>query len=450
MGTMMHFFEKLKINTKLVFGLGFMMLIVLALGLQSVYSNRLQGDEVQRMYEVHLKGVSDLKEASIHLMETGRSLRQMILAPDEASRVAARLALDDARARMNAAMVSSEKEFNRPEGARLLSEVQEMLAQYQRNVDHAIVLLAKDRNFRGDEVSRFLVHPENTRVFEATDLLMSSLVRRKEAVAQQAALDAKAFSSDIETWSAVLLVLGLGAGLGAGLLLGASVRRPSERLRQSIESLAMGQLDTVVPHADFQNEVGSMARAVAVLQQGARAAEALRWVKASAAKIIGSVQAIDNMMDFSNVLMAQLTELTESQVGLIYVLDSKSGTYCLQGTCGATDLPALAPAAFVPGDGLVGQCARDGKALRIERPVDPSLRIRSGLFDSAPSLVRILPVCNAGGVVLAVIELGSFSESLARHDALIDEVLPLLALSLEVLERNRLTHELRLDDARAG
>lgn len=44
MNLLLRYVEGLKLNTKLIFGLGFMLLIVMVIGVQSVYSERVQWD----------------------------------------------------------------------------------------------------------------------------------------------------------------------------------------------------------------------------------------------------------------------------------------------------------------------------------------------------------------------------------------------------------------------
>ena len=441
MSVFLRLFEGLKINTKLILGLGFMLAIVIVIGLQSVYSVRQQGQEIERMYAFELRGISEIKEANIHLMEIGRSLRQMILASDPASRVSARAALDEAQGKLRQALLESDKVFLRPEGREMLSSIQALLTQYQRNVDHILALLEQQKNYRNDEITRFLVSAENVQVFEATDQMMEKLVRHKEDIAHQAAQDAVAFSTLIERWTVALLMAGIVAGIGSGVLLGAALRQPSERLRKRIESLANGQLDSPVPHTDFENEVGDMARAVAILQQGALSAELQRWVKSCAFNISRSVQAIEDADEFSSIFMAHLTPLVNAQVGLLYVLDKKTGQYCFLGGWGVTHPRALIQR-FRQNEGLIGQCATDAKPIVVANSPDASLRITSGLIDTAPRWVQILPVCSASGEVLAVMELASMASLSARVDALLEEVLPLIALNLEILDRNQIAHDL--------
>ena len=171
----MNFLEKLKLNTKLALGLGSMLVIISAIGLQAIYSARQQSDEIRRMYELELQGVSHIKEASIHLMQMGRSLRQMILSPDLKSRAAARADLDEARTILNRSLQASDKLFFRPEGRALLADIGDVLNQYLRNVDHVTALLAQDATPQNTEITRFLASPENVRVFESIDTLMGTM-----------------------------------------------------------------------------------------------------------------------------------------------------------------------------------------------------------------------------------------------------------------------------------
>jgi signal transduction histidine kinase/DNA-binding response OmpR family regulator/HAMP domain-containing protein len=441
-----NYFEGLRLTTKLALGFGAMLAIVGAIGAQSIYSSRVLGQEVQRMYAQELQGISHVKEASIHLMQMGRSLRQMILAPDALNREAARADLDISRRIMNHELRESEALFNRTEGRQLLADIQDVLTQYLRNVDHVITLLSADEGMQSTAVARFLVSPENVRVFETTDALMSSLVRHQEAVAKQAAQDALAFAVQIQNWIVFFLFLGIVAGIGLGLLLGASLRRPTDRLRMSIEELAAGQLQSAVPYTHLRNEVGAMARSLTVLQHGAQQSELLRWVKSSTFDIGSSLQAIEQMGEFSNVLMGQLTPLVDAQLGVIFVLDPVSGDYCYQGGWGVTN-PAALQKHFALGEGLLGQCASSAQTICVEDPTHIGLQIRSAGLDVAPSRVCILPVLGSQGKVLAVLELASVLPKNARQDLLLAALLPLVALSLEILQRNALAREL-LDQTR--
>jgi signal transduction histidine kinase/DNA-binding response OmpR family regulator/HAMP domain-containing protein len=437
----MKFLESLKLNIKLTLAVGAMLVIVIGIGVQSIYSSRLQSEEVRRMYELELQGVSHVKEASIHLMQMGRSLRQMILAPDASSREQAHADLDEARLILKRSLAESDRLFYRPEGRRLLADIQDALAQYLRNVDHVTTLLANDQSWQRSEVAKFLASPENVRVFDATDRLMISLVRHKEEAAQQAALDAAAFAERIQYWITTFLLVGVVIGISLGVVLGASVRNPLTRLRNSIEELAAGQLKTPIPHTDFDNEVGSMARALAVLQTGAQDADTVRWVKSTTFAVASQLQAIEDIAEFGDVLMRQLTPLMDAQIGVLYVLDSETGEFYLQGGWGLSNRASMVDR-FSLADGLLGQCARDLKPITLSDPGGTGMQVRSALLDSPPVWCRLWPVIGARGNALAVLEIASVAPSHERPERLMEQMLPLVALNLEIIERNRITNRL--------
>ncbi len=434
--------ERLNISTKLAIGLGSMLLVVVLIGVQSLYSARKQSAEIRRMYDIELQGVSMIKEAATHFMETGRSLRQMALAPDSASRAQALSTLNDARDRLQRALAASDKLFVRSEGRHLLFEVDQMVTRYLNNVDHTVFLIARDTRFHSDAVAQFLVSAENLAAFDAADRLMVALVRHKEDAAGVAAKESEAYSVEIEWWSVVLMLSGLVMVLMVGTVVAASVRNPSERLRQSIERLAAGKLDIEVPDTDYPNEVGAVARALKVLQDVARKAERMRWVSERTAEISARVQAIEKFDVFANVLMEQLTPMSDAHTGLLYVYDQPRRRFVFQGGWGTSD-PEMVLSGFDSNDGLLGQCATDGKPILVTNPPTDGLRIQSALLDATPTWVRILPVmAPTGGAALGVIELASVAPLSQRQDDLLGAVLPLVALNLEILQRNEHAREL--------
>ncbi|HEX5578438.1 MAG TPA: response regulator, partial [Candidatus Limnocylindria bacterium] len=93
------------------------------------------------------------------------------------------------------------------------------------------------------------------------------------------------------------------------------------------------------------------------------------------------------------------------------------------------------------GEGLVGQCAREGKPVFLAGLPPDYLRISSGLGGAAPAQVTAWPL-TSGDTLSAVIEVASFRALGAREQALLDDLFPAVALNLEVLQRNLRTQEL--------
>ena len=441
MTSIVRLLEGLKINTKLALASGGLLLVVFVVGIQSIYGMRLQAAEIQRMYSDELLGISHIKEANIQLITVARAVRQMALSPDLGTRKDALVQLTLARNQLQQELVESERHFFRAEGKQLLKDIRDELVLYMVNVDQAQSLIEQESTFQTSKISSFLLSTDNVKVFQTTDKLMDALVDHKERAALQSAQDAAAFSASVERWTLLLLFLGAGCGIGFGLLVGASVRQPNDRLRKSVERLAEGDFNVTIPHQDFENEIGAMAQSLQVLQTVAIEADVLRWVKTSLFELGSAVQAIEELDEFASVLMRQLTPLVGAQVGVLYALEDADNQFNLVGGWGySPNAPLLTR--FGLGEGLLGQCARDGKSLEFGQAEGTGLRIQSGLIDAPACQIRIVPVLGNAGLTLAVIELASMAPSQPQHEALLKEVLPLIALNLEINARNRIARRL--------
>ncbi len=442
MTTFMNFLERLTLNAKLRWGIGMLMGIALLLGLQTIYSLRQQAEQIRLMYESELMGVSSIKGASIHLMEVGRSLRGVLLSPNATERAKAAEALTEARLLLLRHLEQSKATLLLPENQRRLLEVNDAVAHYLEHVNIILSHVTPDYGFRSDTTSAMLFEAGNVSVFENSDRLMTQLVEHKEAGALQTWKNAQQFAHNSEMLSLLLLLVGMLLGLASGWLMWASVSRPMQRLSASVNSLAQGQLGELVQCTTYENEMGVMARSIVVLQQAARIVETQRWVKTSAADLLTSVLRIEEINEFANSLMVQLNQHLGAQVGLLYVLHPQQDELAFAGAAGVAN-PGTLPQCFALNEGLIGLCASRAKPMLLQDVADPHLRLSSGLLHAQPRTVLITPVVSIGtGRVLAVMELCSVGAFDPRYQALLDELLPLVALNLEILQRNQLTRDL--------
>ncbi len=443
MNALLQFFECMKIQTKLLIGLGSMLFVIILIGIQSLYGNRLRGIEIQNMYQNEVQGIVKVGDANIHLLEVGRALRQVMLAPDSLSKGQARVELEHARTNLQMALAEIHKLHHSVHGKRLMAEITHNLGMYMRNMDYMLEMSERDQpeKIAGSEASRFLVSAENVKVFRSAENSMSELIAYRQATAAQAVKEAEEQTQHYQYWIIFLLFTSSLLALSLGLLVATSVLRPSRRLSTSIENLATGRLDTQVPHTDYNNEVGAIARALQVLQQVAVDADMRRWVKTCASEIGVAVQAIQDMGEFATILMGRITPIAGAQLGVLYVLDQDTQRYHHRGSWGITekDLPAKS---FGIEDGLHGQCVRDGMSIMVTDVQANHLRVQSGLLDTAPSHVRIMPIWGTDGLVLGVMEIACMGNPTEKQDLLLNEVLPVIGLNLEIMKRNAIARAL--------
>src|ERR1019366_8825893 len=87
------------------------------------------------------------------------------------------------------------------------------------------------------------------------------------------------------------------------------------------------------------------------------------------------------------------------------------------------------------GEGLVCQCARERKPVALNNLPPDYLRISSGLGGAAPANACAWPVISQDSL-LGVLEIAAFRALNTNERALLEELLPVVAMSLEILQRN--------------
>ncbi len=224
-----------------------------------------------------------------------------------------------------------------------------------------------------------------------------------------------------------------------GLLTFKKIVGPIRGLQRTVNAIARGDYSQEVPCTKAADETGDLARAIDVLKQGAAAMDEQRWIKASAAKITAELQGAGSCAEFGQRLLSGLVPLLGGGVAGLFLFDERSSHLRRIATFGLNGDDAAA--SFKPGEGLVGQCAQERKPVMISNLPKDYLRISSGLGSGTPTHAAALPLLSSSAL-LGVIEFASFHAFAKCEQTLLDELLPVVALNLEILQRNLRTQEL--------
>jgi two-component system, sensor histidine kinase and response regulator len=216
--------------------------------------------------------------------------------------------------------------------------------------------------------------------------------------------------------------------------------RPVEALNASVKALAAGDYAKEVPFTHATDETGSLARSIEILKQGASAMDEQRWVKSNAARLTGELQGAASLAEFGQRLVSGLVPLLGGGVAGFYLCEENPGRLRRIASYGLAAGTSSAET-FGVGEGLVGQCARERKAITLLNLPPNYLRIASGLGGAAPVQAVASPLLSKD-VLLGVIELATFRAFNSQEKALLDELLPVVTMSFEVLQRNLRTQEL--------
>jgi len=172
------------------------------------------------------------------------------------------------------------------------------------------------------------------------------------------------------------------------------------------------------------------------------------WFKTNIAKFASMLQGQRDLQAACKRSLSQLAPLVDAQHGVIFIND---------GTEGGGVLKLLASYAyrerkhvanqFKPGEGLVGQCLLEKERILLTQVPGDYVKISSGLGESAPLNIVVLPVLFEGAVK-AVIELASLQKFSELQLAFLDQFAESLGVVVNTIQAGMRTEDL-LEQSRA-
>ncbi|WP_407279367.1 response regulator [Aromatoleum evansii] len=437
MSLSMSALERRTLAVKLMLGFVGLLLVVGGISLNSLHNQNLLNNDLQALYERELMGVSHVKEARIQFAQMGHALRQAILPQEPGERDLALRQLAESESRMRSELEAAVALFHREDNRERLARFEDRFAQYKIGVARVVELQKKAELM---EALAAVASPGFQHAGKAAGDTLVDIARVMEEEARDAAIAADRRMVQIERTTYAMIVGGGLVALLLGTLVAQSIRRPTERLRSVVEQISAGHFEQSVPHTEYPNEIGDLARAIEVLRVEARKVETQRWLKTHLAAISGDLQMSSGLAELAQKFLSNLAPVLHLGHAAFYYHDEPArrlvllAGYALRG-------PAQPVPQFAPGEGLVGQCALERASIIFTNPPADYIHIGSGLGEAAPRAIGVFPVAR-NERLLAVVELATFEGFGPHQQALLDGLMPILAMSLEILERNAATQTL--------
>ena len=168
------------------------------------------------------------------------------------------------------------------------------------------------------------------------------------------------------------------------------------------------------------------------------------WLKTSRERFTPMLQRQDDLSVVSSMILSELAELVSAQHAVFYSMvpgrDGGEPMLEFQAGYGYEERKHLSTS-FQIGEGLVGQCAKEQKRILLTDVPDDYVKISSGLGESPPLNIIVLPVLFEGSLQ-AVIELASFSPFSATHQAFLDSITESVGIVLSTIEAAAITERL--------
>jgi PAS domain S-box-containing protein len=429
--------ERRPLSHKLAAGFTLLLLGLAFISYDGIDNQRDVIRDLTVMYEKDLQGVSSGKEAQTAYATIGRTIRHAVITADPVERERALSQLDAAKLTISMEITILRTTLIREENKKNLALFEENYALYLRGVDKVVALARAGKNV---EAMALVASMEFQKPGIDANDSMEKLVRIKEEGAKKNYERALEDAKKGQTLSVGLVIFGVLLGVALWWLVSRSVKRPLDRLRDALTQLASGKLDYKVPHSDYGNEVGDLARAVTVLQTEAQQMEAQRWIKTHIAAVSTELQAATSFAELSQTFLSSVSPLLKVGHAVFYLYEEEQRRLRMLAGYAFRERKNL-DTYFAVGQGLVGQCALERAPIIITRPPADYIKIGSSLGEAIPKTIAVLPVLH-NDQLLAVIELATFETFGANEQALLDGLMPTLSMSMEIIERNTKTQQL--------
>jgi CheY-like chemotaxis protein/signal transduction histidine kinase len=166
------------------------------------------------------------------------------------------------------------------------------------------------------------------------------------------------------------------------------------------------------------------------------------WLKTNLAKFSRMMQGQRDLVTLGETLLAEFAPLVSAHQGVIYIVGYEGGQRYLKQLASYADVRESAePRRYRFGEGFVGECAVQRQRLLLARIPPDTVRLNSGLVESQPRNVIVLPVLYEGEIK-AVIELASLYEFTASHLAFLEQLTGSIGVVLNTIEATMRTEGL--------
>lgn len=240
--------------------------------------------------------------------------------------------------------------------------------------------------------------------------------------------------------------------ISAAWMIARSISVTARRITGTLTALSTsGDLGTRVKTAG-NDEISDLGRAANQLLD---TQQERVWLQEQANRMMAGYQGITQIAQLGDVFLSKTAEIIGYPYGTLYIRTQEEKEDYLTRVAVFAGKPVPSGKENVAfGDTLVGQCAKEGRLMRLEHLPADYIRIHSGLGTASPRQLILLPV-RFLGEVLAVVEIASFMpltgqqiqflESISGHfGAALNSTISSMKISQLLEESQRLNEELQV------
>jgi len=288
---MVRSFEKLNLQTKLITGFSIVIIFTIIISILSFVGFEKLINNTQTMYDKDLMGISYLRQMARDTNGIARSLNRYVLSVNADDTAAAKKAIE----KIEALKKNELDLYEKAKPTIIRKELKDKLDALKPEIDKYFSMVGQVINSLPSGDKAAIAGYKLIASAEYQDSVDNLLAHIKEIADMKADGAEKNLAAAVESSNQIKFSLELSlaisilASVAIVYMVSQSINKPVDSLSKSINDLADSRLETVVENQDYSNEIGKMAKAVAVLQTNLQ--ENARIVKAQEAttKEIGNI-----------------------------------------------------------------------------------------------------------------------------------------------------------------
>ncbi|RXZ81530.1 response regulator [Paenibacillaceae bacterium] len=419
----------MRIKTKLMLGSVVMIAVLLVLASAGINNINIQSKQLKELYVERYQKMLDAYQIRSEINETAKLIANILTVPtsDSLDRNVPEMekAQEEALASLHVLRTKTETEIEK--------EMVEQTLKYSKDYfDYTFRVVAEIQEGRSEEAILLREREGLTLQTETAKLATEMANYHRIAMDNAFELSIENNNTTLTVMSAATL-LGLLVGIGAMLLNMRSLGRGLQTLSVMIRGFAQGTIDATTRVEHISNdEFGDVAKVFNALaddleqrrlreQAYNQRMEEEAWVASQLAAVVMNIQGTGDLAKVSRSFIGDVASMTGSQYGALYIRDGygEHDSMRLQGGYAYSDELDYTRK-FALGQGLVGQCAQEGKPLEVQELPADYIRIQSGLGAAQPHYLLLQPL-RYEGHTLGVLELAALRPFTDPERRLIDE-----------------------------
>ena len=309
--------KDLKIGVRL--GLGFGLTIVLMLVIAVIGMTQLAG--VNRMTEHLTTNVYPKADAArrIELYDTdrGRLARTIILAPDDASKAAAKVSFDKDAARIDEQLARLDRLVDTDKGRGLVGTLKSAHAENARILDDIVALALQNKT---QEATALLLGERNKASRDAYVAATGAMTDFQDQVAQDAAAQAGDVYTEARILVAAIALVAVLAGIAFAWFVTRSITSPLQIATEASGRVAAGDLSMPIDHCS-RDEVGQLLATLERMRQSLE--KTVGAVRSDAESVsVASGQIASGNTDLSARTEEQAASLEETAASMVELTET--------------------------------------------------------------------------------------------------------------------------------